>query len=140
MNRDISNFRKSYSKNILDERFISDSPIILFDEWFNDADLLKNDSEINAMTLSTIDKNGNVIWDIEYDEQPYKINPKQKEITDCISNNYQAQNYTFSYTKLQQDVDLENYDSLYKVFRYKQDLYKKLFTSLGNGKWKMNIK
>ncbi len=58
MNRDISNFRKSYSKNILDERFISDSPIILFDEWFNDADLLKNDSEINAMTLSTIDKNG----------------------------------------------------------------------------------
>ena len=89
---------------------------------------------------STIDKKGDITWDIEYDEQPYKINPKQKEITDCISNNYQAQNYTFSYTKLQQDVDLENYDSLYKVFRYKQDLYKKLFTSLGNGKSKMNIK
>lgn len=58
MKRDISNFRKTYSKNILNEELVSDSPLILFDEWFNEVHSLNDGSETNAMTLSTIDDHG----------------------------------------------------------------------------------
>ena len=58
MQRDISNFRKSYSKNIINEDSIPESPINLFDDWFNDATSNKGNSEPNAMTLSTIDNKG----------------------------------------------------------------------------------
>ena len=58
MQRDISNFRKSYSKNIINEDSVPESPVNLFDNWFNDATSIKGDFEPNAMTLSTIDNKG----------------------------------------------------------------------------------
>lgn len=57
MNRDLSDYRKTYSKDFLIESNVPNKPIQLFDKWFEQADAL-NDLEANAMTLSTIDKDG----------------------------------------------------------------------------------
>ncbi len=58
MLRDISNLRKSYTQNNLDEVNLPSSPFILFDNWFNEVKSTNSKSEVNAMTLSTIDSNG----------------------------------------------------------------------------------
>ena len=58
MQRDISNLRKSYSKNSLTEKDIPKDPSILFDNWFKEVSSANNKSEINAMTLSTIYPSG----------------------------------------------------------------------------------
>ena len=58
MLRDISNLRKSYTQNSLDEVNLPSSPFILFDNWFNEVKSTNSKSEVNAMTLSTIDSNG----------------------------------------------------------------------------------
>ncbi len=58
MLRDISNLRKSYTRNSLDEVNLPSSPFILFDNWFNEVKSTNSKSEVNAMTLSTIDSNG----------------------------------------------------------------------------------
>ena len=94
--------------------------------------------EITYISSKT-QKNGKVVHIIDYDDQPYKINLKQNEVIEHISSNYKTQNYTFYFNSLVEEVDFEH-TNLYKLFRHNQDLYKKLFTSLGNGKWKMNIK
>lgn len=57
MNRDLSDYRKTYSKDFLIESNVPNKPIQLFDKWFEQAAAL-NDLEANAMTLSTIDKDG----------------------------------------------------------------------------------
>ena len=58
MQRDISNLRKSYSKNSLTEKDMPEDPFILFDNWFKEVSSANNKSEINAMTLSTISPSG----------------------------------------------------------------------------------
>ena len=58
MVRDISNLRKSYTQNSLDEVNLPSIPFILFDNWFNEVKSTNSKSEVNAMTLSTIDSNG----------------------------------------------------------------------------------
>ena len=58
MLRDISNLRKSYTQNSLDEANLPSSPFLLFDNWFNEVKSTNSKSEVNAMTLSTIDSNG----------------------------------------------------------------------------------
>ncbi len=58
MLRDISNLRKSYSKNTLDEKDLPKDPFFLFDNWFKVESKKNSFSEINAMTLSTIDSSG----------------------------------------------------------------------------------
>tara|TARA_S200000501_G_scaffold369475_1_gene409018 strand:+ start:7535 stop:8182 length:648 start_codon:yes stop_codon:yes gene_type:complete len=58
MKSDISNYRKSYNKGYLSENEIFDNPLKLFSKWFNEISLTSLDIEINAMTLSTIDKDG----------------------------------------------------------------------------------
>ena len=58
MIRDVSNLRKSYTKNFLDERDLPHQPLNLFDKWFKEAISNKSKNEINAMTLSTIDNFG----------------------------------------------------------------------------------
>tara|TARA_B100001287_G_scaffold71542_1_gene59106 strand:- start:7709 stop:8407 length:699 start_codon:yes stop_codon:yes gene_type:complete len=58
MKRDVSNYRKSYLKESLLKKHLSKKPSDLFDKWFNDAKLISKESEINAMTLSTVDKYG----------------------------------------------------------------------------------
>ena len=58
MKSDLSNYRKSYNKGYLSENEIFDSPIELFNKWFSEVSSISPDIEINAMTLSTIDKDG----------------------------------------------------------------------------------
>ena len=58
MLRDISNLRKSYSKNSLTEKDLPKDPFLLFDNWFKEVSSINNKSETNAMTLSTIYPSG----------------------------------------------------------------------------------
>ena len=54
--KDLSNYRISYDKFTLDEGSLSDDPLLMFRNWFdevNNSNLIK---EPNAMTLSTIDE------------------------------------------------------------------------------------
>ena len=58
MLRDISNFRKSYSKNSLIDKDLPKDPFFLFDIWFKEVSSKNSRSEVNAMTLSTIGSSG----------------------------------------------------------------------------------
>ena len=58
MLRDISNLRKSYSKNSLVDKELPKDPFFLFDNWFKEVSSKNSKSEINAMTLSTIGLSG----------------------------------------------------------------------------------
>ena len=58
MIRDISNLRKSYSKNSIVENDLPKDPFFLFDTWFKQVNSTNKKSEVNAMTLSTIDSSG----------------------------------------------------------------------------------
>ena len=55
---DLSNYRKSYDKNELLEANILENPIELFDVWFKEVEDLKGNEEVNAMTISTIGRDG----------------------------------------------------------------------------------
>lgn len=57
MNRDLSNFRKIYTKDFLVEESVPDEPFGLFEKWFLEADSI-TDLEANAMTLATCDADG----------------------------------------------------------------------------------
>lgn len=56
--QDLSNYRKSYDKNELLENSLPEDPINLFHKWFFEAKENENNSEVNAMTLATIGKDG----------------------------------------------------------------------------------
>ena len=58
MLRDISDLRKSYQKNSLTEKDLPLNPFSLFDRWFKEVKSNSGNLEVNAMTLSTIDKSG----------------------------------------------------------------------------------
>lgn len=55
---DLSNYRKSYEKSELLESNIPEDPINLFNRWFHEAEEFGGDSEVNAMTLTTIGLDG----------------------------------------------------------------------------------
>ena len=55
---DLSNYRKSYEKSELLESTIPDDPINLFNRWFHEVEDFGGDSEVNAMTVSTIGLDG----------------------------------------------------------------------------------
>lgn len=58
MEKDLSNYRKSYEKQELLESNISDNPMELFQKWFHEVDANFNVEETNAMTLSTFGLDG----------------------------------------------------------------------------------
>lgn len=58
MEENLAYQRKSYEKSELREESITDNPMRLFKEWFDEVEQKDPQSENNAMTLSTIDKNG----------------------------------------------------------------------------------
>lgn len=58
MEKDLSNYRKSYEKKELLESKISDNPMQLFQTWFHEVDIHYNEGETNAMTISTIGLDG----------------------------------------------------------------------------------
>lgn len=55
---DLSNYRKSYDKSELLESTISEDPINLFNRWFHEVEDFGGESEVNAMTVSTIGLDG----------------------------------------------------------------------------------
>ncbi len=55
---DLSNYRKSYEKSELLETNIPEDPINLFHRWFYQTEAQGNTEEVNAMTVSTIGKDG----------------------------------------------------------------------------------
>ncbi len=57
MKKDLSNMRENYKKGILDVSDINQDPFAQFQKWFNDA-IAGKVVEPNAMTLSTVNKNG----------------------------------------------------------------------------------
>ena len=52
--KDLSQYRKSYEKSQLTEANIPNAPMELFSEWFQEIENSGGESEINAMTVSTI--------------------------------------------------------------------------------------
>lgn len=58
MERDFRHLRKSYDTNSLDESQIPESPLTLFNQWFDEVSISDGVAEVNAMTLSTVDTTG----------------------------------------------------------------------------------
>ncbi|GAA4271710.1 pyridoxamine 5'-phosphate oxidase [Aquimarina gracilis] len=58
MNRDLTNYRKSYEKSFLEENNLPDSPFVLFSEWFKEVENAGGVEEANAMTLTTVGLDG----------------------------------------------------------------------------------
>lgn len=58
MNTDLGDYRKSYEKQELLEKHLSDNPLEVFQKWFHEVDTNFDVGETNAMTLSTIGLDG----------------------------------------------------------------------------------
>ena len=54
MEKDLSDYRKSYKKGELSKATVPKNPMELFQEWFSDVEKFGSTEEPNAMTLSTI--------------------------------------------------------------------------------------
>ena len=58
MQKDLSNYRKSYEKSELDEGSIKENPMEQFQKWFYEVEATDGLDEPNAMTVSTIGLDG----------------------------------------------------------------------------------
>ncbi|HLT32698.1 MAG TPA: hypothetical protein VKZ98_02825, partial [Aquaticitalea sp.] len=58
MEKDLSNYRKSYEKQELLENNLVDNPNELFLRWFQEVEAHFDEEEANAMTISTIGLDG----------------------------------------------------------------------------------
>jgi len=58
MKSDLGNYRKSYEKEELLEKNVSNIPFELFEKWFNEVEQNFNIGEVNAMTLATMGLDG----------------------------------------------------------------------------------
>jgi len=58
MNKDLSNYRKSYEKSALLLNTVPDNPLQLFQTWFYEVDNSDSIDEANAMTIATIGLDG----------------------------------------------------------------------------------
>ncbi|MDT0608510.1 pyridoxamine 5'-phosphate oxidase [Croceitalea rosinachiae] len=58
MQKDLSNYRKSYEKSILIEGAILENPLEQFQKWFYEVESAGGSDEPNAMTISTIGLDG----------------------------------------------------------------------------------
>ena len=58
MDKDLSNYRKSYEKGALLKFNVPENPLELFQKWFYEVDNSDSIDEANAMTISTIGKDG----------------------------------------------------------------------------------
>ena len=56
--RDLSNYRKNYSRDKLSEKYIPKQPFELFNIWFKESNQSSDNHEINTMMLNTIGKDG----------------------------------------------------------------------------------
>jgi len=58
MEKDLSNYRKSYDKGELFLKEVPEYPLELFQKWFYEVDTHFKENETNAMTISTIGLDG----------------------------------------------------------------------------------
>jgi len=58
MEKDLSNYRKSYEKDELLLENVPENPMQLFQKWFFDVDKFFPENETNAMTISTLGLDG----------------------------------------------------------------------------------
>ena len=58
MDKDLSNYRKSYEKGELLLKEVPENPMELFQKWFYEVDMHFAEDETNAMTISTIGLDG----------------------------------------------------------------------------------
>ena len=58
MNRDLTDYRKSYEKKTLEEKDLPNSPFKLFSIWFNEVEDEGGVDEANAMTVTTLGQDG----------------------------------------------------------------------------------
>ena len=58
MDKDLSNYRKSYEKGALLLSEVPENPLELFQKWFYEVDTFFSEDETNAMTISTIGLDG----------------------------------------------------------------------------------
>ena len=58
MEKDLSNYRKSYRKSDLREDSIGDNPMQLFQQWFYEVEATDGIEEPNAMTVATLGLDG----------------------------------------------------------------------------------
>ncbi|MEA1784928.1 pyridoxamine 5'-phosphate oxidase [Arenibacter sp. GZD96] len=58
MQKDLGNYRKTYSKSALVEESISDNPMMLFQQWFYEVEAADGVDEPNAMSVSTLGLDG----------------------------------------------------------------------------------
>ncbi len=58
MQKDLSNYRKSYEKSELTEDSIKENPLEQFQKWFYEVEASNGVDEANAMTVSTIGLDG----------------------------------------------------------------------------------
>jgi len=54
MEKDLGNYREIYTKRELSKKEVPENPLELFQKWFYEAEEFGGNSEINAMTISTI--------------------------------------------------------------------------------------
>lgn len=75
MNKDLSSYRKSYTKKTLEEANLPKSPYALFSDWFNEVEQFDGVEEANAMTITTIGSDGfpkaRVVLLKKYDENGF---------------------------------------------------------------------
>lgn len=58
MNKDLSDYRKTYEKSELLESSIPNNPLQLFKDWFAEVESAGGVEEVNAMSISTIGMDG----------------------------------------------------------------------------------
>lgn len=58
MGKDLANYRRVYSQGALLENEIPEDPIVLFHDWFEEMEQIKNPIEVNAMTVATVGPDG----------------------------------------------------------------------------------
>ncbi|NIJ45314.1 pyridoxamine 5'-phosphate oxidase [Wenyingzhuangia heitensis] len=58
MNKDLSNYRKTYQKGELLETAVPEAPIELFQQWFYEVEEAKTSLETNAMNIASIGLDG----------------------------------------------------------------------------------
>ncbi|MFC5045702.1 pyridoxamine 5'-phosphate oxidase [Aquimarina hainanensis] len=75
MNRDLTNYRRSYEKGYLLEKDIPDTPLLLFEQWFKEVESAGGVEEANAMTITTIGLDGfpkaRIVLLKQYDEEGF---------------------------------------------------------------------
>ena len=58
MEKDLSDYRKTYQKGTLDLDAVPENPIELFQKWFYEVEMHFDQGETNAMTISTLGLDG----------------------------------------------------------------------------------